>query len=286
MPAPYNYASQLGNPMESFMGGLQVANALQQQYAAAEQAKQAQARQAELQQAMAAWQQDRSPEATADMLLRFPEMKEAITSSQGVLDTAAKEQNTAFAVDVFGLLKGGMTEQAISRMEERIAGLKNTRGREHEARAAEYLLEQVRKDPNIALNTASLYLGAVAPDVYKNVVGTAEMTGFQKNLAAAGIDPNSQEGLAMARSFAENQADPLVEIETPGGAKFVGPRSEYFRRYGEGAPAPSRIAAPKSRAEYDALPPGTAYRAPTGEVLTKGGPVQSAPGNFPSGRQR
>ena len=104
MPAPYDYSGALGNPMQSFMEGLQISQALQQQRAAQEQARQKQARQAAMQAAVADWQIDRTPDKTANLLLQFPEMKEAITASQGVIDEATKKQDVDFAINSYGLL--------------------------------------------------------------------------------------------------------------------------------------------------------------------------------------
>jgi len=127
-------------------------------------------------------------------------------------------------------------------------------------------------------------LAAADGERFKNVNQQIEATSFQKNLAAANIDPSSPEGLAMARMYVTNQADPLVEMETPTGEKFVGPRSEYFKKYGDVTPAKGRpIVSPKSKDEYDALPAGAQYRAPDGSLKIKGGAKLSASANFSGG---
>jgi hypothetical protein len=52
--------------------------------------------------------------------------------------------------------------------------------------------------------------------------------------------------------------DPIVEMETPDQGKFVGPQSEYYRRYGTGA-SPNKLPPVATKAQYDALPPGAPY---------------------------
>ncbi len=110
-----------------------------------------------------------------------------------------------------------------------------------------------------------------------------ELTAFAKDLKQANIDPNSPEGLRLYRQYIENRADPIVEVPTPGGGEFVGPRSEYFRRFGGGAPSPD-IPAPKTKQEYDALPPGTEFIDPNGTRRTKPGGQTGA--SAPSGSFR
>lgn len=50
-----------------------------------------------------------------------------------------------------------------------------------------------------------------------------DLTSFQKNLTAAGIDPLSPQGLQMARQYAESQADPVIQTTTTGadGATYL-----------------------------------------------------------------
>jgi hypothetical protein len=75
--------------------------------------------------------------------------------------------------------------------------------------------------------------------------GANEQTAFQKDLKAGGIDPESEEGRKKARQFAELKIDPIVEMETPSGEKFVGRESVYFSLYGINAEKPQAKALPK-----------------------------------------
>ena len=240
-----------------------------------------------MQAAVADWQIDRSPDKTANLLLQFPEMKEAITSSQGILDEATKKQDVDFAVNTYGLLKGGMNDRAIALMEQRIAALKNTRGREQDAQSAEALLEMVRKDPNIAINTAALYLGAVAPDVYKNVAGSSEKIAEQKEYeyrvakdgkaaadawwqgqtVKAGLIPVQGVGLFRASDFAGDVPAAGAKPQIPQGAidllkKNPSLKAQFDAKYGPGAsdrvltPAPAiganGMPATLTRSQYQA----------------------------------
>lgn len=46
----------------------------------------------------------------------------------------------------------------------------------------------------------------------------------------------------------------------------------------------TQVAAPASKADYDALPPGAEYRAPDGSIKRKGGGGSNATGSFPASR--
>jgi hypothetical protein len=55
----------------------------------------------------------------------------------------------------------------------------------------------------------------------------------------------------------------------------------YQRGQPQGNDASAPPAAPKSRAEFDALPPGTQFMDPQGQIRVKGGSTQPASGGFP-----
>ena len=85
-------------------------------------------------------------------------------------------------------------------------------------------------------------------DLYEkiwNAQDKIELTSFQKDMAAGGIDVNSEEGRKKARQYAELKIDPIVEMETPSGEKFVGRESVYFSQYGGNAEKPKVKALPK-----------------------------------------
>jgi hypothetical protein len=50
-------------------------------------------------------------------------------------------------------------------------------------------------------------------------------TGYRRELADAGIDPDSEEGRGLMQTHARNLADPITSIPLPGGSSYIGPRS-------------------------------------------------------------
>lgn len=271
MPDPFNY--NIESPMSSFKQAYAFGTAL------AERDK-ATARAQEVQKALTSVQTDRSPENLARVMLAFPELKEQVTTSESILNEKERTAANALRSEVISLYKTGNRDAARSRLETQANAYANTPGKEKEAKAAQTMLQAFDKNPDAVILPMTIQLAQSDEKLYKNLFDNSEMTTFQKNLVAAGIDPKSNRGVALSEQYAVNQADPLVEVETPSGGKFVGPRSEYFRRYGANAPAPNKIPAPSTKEAYDALPSGTQYRAPDGSLKVKGGQTAT---NVPSG---
>jgi hypothetical protein len=239
------------------------------------------AEQQKVQTALESIAKDRTPENLARNLLLVPSIKEQVLASESILNEAEKTANNQFRAEVIGLAKSGNIEAARLRLQKQAEGYAGTVGKEKEAAAAQALLKTFDINPESVILPMSIQLAESNKDLYKTLFDTAELTAFQKNLIAAKIPIDSPRGIELAENFAVNQADPLVEIMTPNNTKFVGPRSEYFRRYGENAPQPKTIPSPKSAAERDALPAGTQYYAPDGSLKTKGGQTSTPQsGNF------
>lgn len=283
MAQPFNY--NIASPMAAFEGSFNFAQAQEQkqraEQAAREKQTQQMAEQQKVQTALESIAKDRTPENLARNLLLVPSIKEQVLASESILNEAQKTADNQFRAEVIGLAKGGNVEAARARLAAQAEGYANTPGKEKQAAAAQALLKTFDINPESVILPMTIQLAESNKDLYKTLFDTGELTAFQKNLQAAGIDPKSPRGIALSENFAVNQADPLVEIETPSGGKFVGPRSEYFNRYGGGAAAPRTIPSPKSAAERDALPAGTQYYAPDGSLKTKGGQTSTTQsGNF------
>jgi len=283
MAEPFNY--NIASPMAAFEGSYNFAQAQEQKQRAEQAAREKQAQQmAEQQKVQTALQSimdDRSPENIAKNLLLVPSIKEQVQVSESVLNEAEKTSANQLRSNVISLFKAGNPTKAREILQSQADGYANTVGQERQAAAAKALLKTYDTDPEYLMTTMAIQLAQSDEKLYNNLFKNAELTAFQKNLVAANIDPKSPRGIALAENFAVNQADPLVEIDTPNNTKFVGPRSEYFRRYGDNAPQPRTIPSPKSAAERDALPAGTQYYAPDGSLKTKGGQTSTTQsGNF------
>lgn len=238
MPEPYNYIIPQQSPLEAFGQSFQVFDAIRQ--------RQAQQQQAETKrQALSSVMTDRSPENLSRIALMFPELADQIKQSQSILNDAQKQTDINWQTQVLSAIRNGRMDLAKQLAGERAIALRNS-GKEQDAKAIDDLVNAVGDNPEIADSILSMNLSVLAPDAYKNTFGQkADLTGFQKDLAAAGIDPASEEGRAKSSEYVKLKIDPIVEMETPNKGKFVGPQSEYYRRYGSNAPAPTVKAMPR-----------------------------------------
>lgn len=254
-----------------FLAGMQAA-----QKARLEQQQQAEklARAQRMQQDVAAWQSDMSPERTASLLMKYPEIKDQITSSQAILNDAAKRDRLDFASRALMLSRAGQTDAVKAMAQQRVDAYRNA-GKEREAKEAEAMLKAWELDPRVGEGALALDIATADPKLYETMFGKSEMTSFQKDLQAAGIDPNSPEGKAKASEYVALKTDPIVQMPTPTGGQFIGRQSEYYRMFGGGesnAPAPNKLPSPLTKQQYDALPPGTEYFDPRdNKVKRKGG---------------
>jgi hypothetical protein len=126
----------------------------------------------------------------------------------------------------------------------------------------------------------------------------AEALAMQDQLSQMGISPEevakadfSDNGLnryliigqKLSESVAQNKpkftgipyGSDIVDLNNPDAV------AAYQRGQPQGGDARSSPAAPKSRAEFDALPPGSKFVDPQGQLRVKGGSTPSASGGFP-----
>jgi len=275
---------QMPNIAGNFMQGLQLG---QQQRKLELQQQQAQQRAQQMQQDIAAWRGDMSPERTANLLMQYPELKDQITSARTVLSDAAKKDSLGFMSKALMLSRAGADDRFMEFVNQR-AGALRAAGKEDAAKEMEASLGVWKLDKKAGEGMLSLGIAAEDPDLYKTVFGQSDMTGFQKDLMAAGIDPNSEEGRAKATEYVSLKTDPIVQMETPSHGEFIGRQSEYYRRYGGGAPAPTPKAVPKPgevRNGYQFNGGDPANKANWSKVAAgQGGGVSNGTGSFrPSG---
>jgi hypothetical protein len=229
MAEPFNY--NVASPMQAFQNSYAFSQAVEQKRLAEQAAID---RKAAIQSIM----EDRSPENISKKILLFPELREQIALSESVLNEAEKTSANQLRSEVISLFKAGKPEVARSILQRRADAYANSVGQEKQAAAAQALLKTYDTDPEYLMTTMAVQLAESNKDLYKTLFDAGELTAFQKNQRAAGVDPASPEGIAQSQQYLQLQIDPIVEMVTPDNVKFVGPRSEYFRRYGTNAQEP------------------------------------------------
>jgi hypothetical protein len=248
MVQPVNYAQLAGGfqaPQEAFLNTIKLREAYLQQQKAREDAQNMQAD-------LAAYTSAPTPQKLADLHLKYPALKESLNAYTQTLSDADRRTTTEFATQAFGLNRAGKTEDVLSLFDRYITGAE-TSGRTDIARVMRDAKDTYSKieDQNAREGLIGSVLAGTGKDgldLYDkiwNASGANEQTTFQKDLAAGGIDPESEEGRKKARQFAELKIDPIVEMETPSGEKFVGRESVYFSLYGINAEKPQAKTLPK-----------------------------------------
>ncbi len=273
---PFNYTINTPNPNAIFAQAFNTGAGIRQQ----QEAQQAQAMQRDQAQRMATALSQLGPNATpADyqgLISQFPDFVKPLTERYQSFDDARKNALFGAGEKAFMLLRPGAdgtidAEAAAAALETSAAAFENSNAPDI-AKQLRDAAEGVRMNPGAAKQSLGMMLAFSDPERFKKVgdaIGAGDLTGFQKDLAAAGIDPTSDEGKTLARDFVRNKVDPIVTMETPSGRQFIGPQSVYMARFGAGAAPPQRLPVVTNDAQYAAVPVGTDYVDDRGNVRTK-----------------
>lgn len=231
---PLPFLQNMPDPGQAFLQAFNQARAQRDQKIAQ------QSRQAQYAQWVQRLQQDRSPETMSQFMLQFPEMSDTIKKAFEPLDEANRQSRLGYTTQVYSALERGDTETAKSVAQDLLDAAKNTPGQEQFAKELEFGLELMDTNPEQLKVGLANAIFTLDPERYKTLYNTknGELTGFQKDLIAAGVDPTSEEGRAKAKEFVSLKVDPIVQMPTPSGGQFIGRQSEYYRMFGQGAPAP------------------------------------------------
>lgn len=247
MAQPFDYT--IASPNAAFQQAYAFGTALSERDKAQAEAARKSQRTMDAQAALKSIAENRTPENIAKNLLLFPELKEQVAASESILSDAEKTSANQLRAEVLSLYKSGKTDLARARLETQLNAYKNTPGKEKEAKAAETLLKTFDIDADSVILPMSIQLAQSDEKLYKNLFDTAELTSFQKDLMAAGIDPKSSRGITLSENFVSNKADPWIETEVinPAGQRvmFKGPQSVYMQNYGGNSRSGSSNNAPK-----------------------------------------
>jgi hypothetical protein len=241
MPQPYDYSLNVPSPFAAFTQGMQVGQAGR----ANEQAIAQQQREAERATRLQTVIGSLGPDATyADYMAQVranPDLAEVLLGQQQQFNDARRNALFNAGSQAFATLRPGLDgsinpEQAIAALEQNAAAFENS-GETDVARQLRDSAQGIRANPAAARAVLGTMLAFSDPDRFRTISqalgGEQELTTFQKDLMAAGIDPASDTGRNLARQYAEGRADPIVEMTTPDGTGiFRGPFSEYRRLYG------------------------------------------------------
>jgi len=261
MAQPYDYTINVPNPVAGFLQGMQIGGALKQQ-------RQQQEKAAKIQNMMQTLRTNPSPENFAALYAEAPELAKPLQIWQQTLDAPKKNAVLGVLRNVKPLLDSGKTDLALQELDKSIQAFENTPGYESQAATLKETKRLYEMNPDAGKMRVNSALYNLAPEEYEKV-WKLDPTSFQRDLASGGIDPNSPEGQQLQQSYILNRADPIVQMQTPTGKMFVGPRSEYTRRYGGVPTQGSELPLVTTPEQLQALPSGAKFIAPDGKEWTK-----------------
>lgn len=278
---PLPFLANMPDPGQAFLQAFNQARAQRDQQIAQ------QSRQAQYAQWVQRLQQDPSPDNITQFNLAFPEMVDFIDKAFAPMKEAEKTNQVQFYGNALGALQRGDKDYAKQIVQERLEAAKNTPGRDQEVAELTAALKQIDSNPDALKASTALTLQRLDPKAYEALYAQKDLqldTSLIKNLVAEGLTPGTEE---FKQALREERTK--VTITDPRIGFFSGPAEEFRRRFGGEPPATAQrgsLPSPKSKADFDALPPGTQFKAPDGTIRTKpGGASSNASGGFPgSGR--
>ena len=288
MVQPYNYSLNIRSPGEAFMQGIQMGQAGRAMQAQAEEQRRLADKNRRLNEALAKLGPNARYEDYMAQVDANPDLADILLGQQKTFSDARKNALFSAGEDAFMLLRPDATgaispDAAIAKLEEKAQAFENSRQPDI-AKQLRDAAQGIKINPAAARNTLGTMLAFSDADKFKKIndaIGQSELTSFQKDLAAGGVDPNSEEGRRKARQYADLKVDPIVEMETPSGGKFVGRESVYFSLYGSDAEKPQPKALPKVgdvRGGYEFT--GGDPSDQSNWVKVKGGQAATPPGTF------
>jgi len=275
MVQPFDYTTNIGNPgaafQQSYMQGMELRAAQEQMQMARMEAQRKMVERQQLQEAMTAFGRAKTPAEKVAVMERYPMFAKPISEQYNAMDEMTRKPVFDAGLRGYAALRGGDAAAAARVWRETGTAFTNS-GKPELAKQFTDLADIAEKDPNAADIMSSAFLAGTDGKRFKEfgeVTGQNSLTSFQKDLAAAGIDPKSPEGIRQSRAFVQNRTDPIVTMETPSGGQFVGPMSEYQKRYGTAPDGAARLQTISNAAQYEALPSGSQFLDPQGNVRTK-----------------
>jgi hypothetical protein len=281
---PLPFLQAMPDPGQAFMDSFQKARAAR---VAEDQAMQQQVAQEQQKMQFQQWSQlllkDPSPQNVAQGLLKFPQMAEVIKQAYEPMNEQRKAQEVAFYGKTLSALNRGDKDYAKQLVNERLTATRNTPGQEQTVKLLEEGLAQFDSNPEALKAGLALTIQQLDPKAYETVYANQDMkldTALIKNLVAE-MGPEAVGTPEFKQALKDERTK--VTITDPRIGFFSGPAEEFRRRFGGEPPANAQRggpAKPKSKAEFDALPPGTTFYDPNGVIRTKPG---GGSGNATSG---
>ena len=171
MVAPIDYSLDVQAPFQSALQGFQGASAIRgtllQQDAQAAQAAQQEAMRKDL----ASLSANPTPQAVAQMSLRYPQLSEQFKRSFDMLGEDQKRARLSSTIPVYAAIQSGRPDVAAGRLRETATAQENS-GQKEEAARTRAMADLIEQHPEAGATTAGLLLSSVmGPDKFAETFG-------------------------------------------------------------------------------------------------------------------
>lgn len=276
MAQPYDYSINIPNPTTGFLQGMQIGQELRKREVDAQKAEAAAQRAQLFRQRLTELQNNPSPDQIDKLYFEFPEMKEQLDVFSTRVSARDKRTYGDFARRAIIARQGGASNEEVAKIYQEGADIAQKSGRND--LAAQFLdASKTAANPVGSDDLAArMLMYQVDPDGYKVIYEQSSNLDkdYALNVRLYGKDQ------ADALRLAQETAKGFVTASGPAGSTFTWaptlmPRTAAGSAAG-GTGGVGGIPAPKTEAEYNALPAGAEYIAPNGQRLIKGGSAARA----------
>lgn len=216
MPAPYNYAISIPDPMQSVMSGIQGALGVASMQAKVAEQQRAAEQQAALQADLGSVAKNPTPSALASIMVKYPQLSEQFKRTYDVLNSEQQQSRLGQATQVYSALQAGKPEVAQQLLTDQATAYRNS-GLEKEAKTLDDLGMLIKTSPETAKTSTGLFLAStMGPEKF-----TETFTKLQTEQRAAEKAPSElseqqakAQKAAVEAKFAESNA--VVDLQKKG----------------------------------------------------------------------
>lgn len=274
---PIDYSLNIANPLQSVLQGFQLGQQIRQQRMQEQQAQEQAMAAQQKAQAMASLMRPGVEFADYQRVMQaFPEETKGLLDQWNAMDKMNRDTMFNAGGEAYALLRpnaeGVIDPTASIAKLEQYATASEANGDTEAAKKFRDMAAYVKTNPEAGKATIGSVLSVWDSDRAKGVLA-AELgpldTSTVKDLIAEGLTPGTPEFRA-----ALTEKRRRITVTLPGNGFFSGSPEELQQVLGGPPPAGAQrgdLPRPKTKAEFDALPPGAVFVDPDGKMRTKPG---------------
>lgn len=252
---PIDYSTGVDSPIKAFDDSLSAATNLQtkglQNQALAQQLNQ----NASLMQDTRAVAANPTPEAIAQLSVKYPQLAANFKQSFDIMDSQQQQARLQSAIPIYSAVQSGNTDVAVGLLNKQADAYENA-GRAQDATQSRTMAKLVQDHPEVAKTTMGLLLsGAMGPDKFATTFGTLGKEGRDQALQPAAL----AEATGKAQTaVAEGAVAPrTVALKNANVASEIGARTEDKQIARDKLTTDTQIKLQELQQKYGELPPGS-----------------------------